>query len=71
MLDQKYFPLFQEPKVVEFISLTQEKRMVAGYEAEFTKLSRYDIYLINDENRVARKFEMGLKLRSRHKMMPF
>lgn len=53
------------------MSLTPENRTVTGYEAEFTKLSRYALHLFNDKNRKARMLETGLKLGIRHKVAPF
>lgn len=46
---------------MEFLSLTQENKTMAEYEAKYTKLSRYGLHLVNDKNRKARMFERGLK----------
>lgn len=70
--NEKYFPLFvRNQREMEFMSPTQENRTVAEYEVEFTKLSRYGLHLVNDENRKARMFEGGLKSGIRHKVTPF
>lgn len=50
-LKENYFPPFvRNQREMEFMSLTLENRIVAEYEAEFSKLSRYDLHLVNDEN---------------------
>ena len=62
VFNEKYFPnSLREQNAAEFLTLEQRNMTVAEYEAKFTSLGRFSMYVINIEERKARKFEKGLR----------
>ncbi|XP_058207681.1 uncharacterized protein LOC131320822 [Rhododendron vialii] len=57
-----YFPpSVKEQMIAEFLNLQQGNMTVTEYAAKFTRLSRFATYVVDTEDRKARKFEGGLK----------
>ncbi|XP_020523622.1 uncharacterized protein LOC110007368 [Amborella trichopoda] len=68
--NEKYFPdSVKERKEVEFIELQQGKLTVEQYAAKFLELSRYAPHVINMEAQKVNKFERGLMLDIRGRIM--
>ncbi|XP_057482013.1 uncharacterized protein LOC130768937 [Actinidia eriantha] len=62
VFDDKYFPqALKSKKLKEFIHLKQGNMTVMAYEAKFTELARYAPYMVDTEEKKARKFEDGLR----------
>ena len=62
VFDDKYFPqALKSKKLKEFIHLKQGNTTVMAYEAKFTELARYAPYMVDTEEKKARKFEDGLR----------
>ncbi|MQM08560.1 hypothetical protein Taro_041417 [Colocasia esculenta] len=60
--NSKYFSeRVQEQKAVDFATLKQRSLFVAEYEAQFSRLARYAIHLVNTEKMKARRFLNGVK----------
>ncbi|GFS35664.1 hypothetical protein Acr_00g0041350 [Actinidia rufa] len=60
--NDKYFSqALKSKKLKEFIHLKQENMTVMTYEAKFTELARYAPYMVDTEEKKARKFEDGLR----------
>ncbi|XP_028094507.1 uncharacterized protein LOC114294592 [Camellia sinensis] len=60
---EKHFPqCFWDRKVSEFQELKQGRIFVAEYEAKFTELARFALYMVDTDYKKARKFEGGLDL---------
>ncbi|XP_028059897.1 uncharacterized protein LOC114263531 [Camellia sinensis] len=58
---EKYFPpCIRDRNVIEFENLKQGNKTVAEYEAQFTKLARFALHMVNTDYKKARKFEGGL-----------
>ncbi|MQL76062.1 hypothetical protein Taro_008439 [Colocasia esculenta] len=55
----------------EFLSLTQDSRIVVEYEARLAELSKYAPHIVADERRKAKKFVMGLKPSLRTRLVAF
>ncbi|XP_057972791.1 uncharacterized protein LOC131160936 [Malania oleifera] len=59
---EKYSPTtVKSAKAAEFLHLTQGSITVQKYVARFIELSRFATYLVPDEEKMARKFEEGLR----------
>lgn len=56
---------------MEPLNFKQDEKSVVEYEAKFTKLSRYGLHLMSDENMKACMFERDLKSSIMHKAAPF
>ncbi|GLT87336.1 hypothetical protein SLE2022_054240 [Rubroshorea leprosula] len=68
---RKYFSeAVMERKELEFINLKQDDMTVDEYQAKFNSLIKFDLHLVNDEVRKARKFQKGLKASIRNKVLP-
>lgn len=52
-------PLRKEQMIVEFLNLEQDKMTVSEYTAKFTRLSRFATFVVDTEDKKARKFEGG------------
>ena len=62
VFNKKYCPnSLREQKAAEFLILEQGNMTVVEYETKFTSLGRFATYVINTEERKARKFERGLR----------
>ncbi|XP_057502680.1 uncharacterized protein LOC130786384 [Actinidia eriantha] len=62
VFDDKYFPqALKSKKLKEFIHLKQGNITVMAYEAKFTELARYAPYMVDTEEKKARKFEDGFR----------
>lgn len=51
-------PPVKNQREMEFLNLKKDEELEVQYEVEFTKLSRYVLHLVSDENRM---FELGCK----------
>ena len=70
MFNDKYFPeSIRHMKEVEFIKLEQNNMTVSQYEAKFAELSRFAPHLANDESRMIRMFQKGLKWKIRQHLI--
>ncbi|XP_011625614.1 uncharacterized protein LOC105421112 [Amborella trichopoda] len=68
--DEKYFPnSVRERKKVAFIEIQEGGMTVEQYAAKFVELSRYMPHIINTETRKEAKFERGLWLDIRGRVM--
>lgn len=71
-IHEKYFPRrVRQQKIREFIKVEQGDSTMAGYEANFAKLSKFAPNLVADEESRARKFEDGLKPEIKKAVVPF
>jgi hypothetical protein len=70
--NQHFFPqVVQEEKVREFLDLVQGGMTVIEYTKKFLQLSRFGMYLILNEEKKVKKFEIGLSSRIRIMMSYF
>lgn len=68
---QRYFSeAVQEKKEQEFLNLKQGDLSVDEYQAQFNALSRFAPHIVSDESKKARRFQKGLKLSIRNKIVP-
>ena len=69
--NSKYFSeRVQEKKAAEFAALKQRSLTVAEYEAQFCRLARYAVHLVNTEKMKAKNFLNGLKPQYITKLAP-
>ncbi|KAF7141664.1 hypothetical protein RHSIM_Rhsim06G0042800 [Rhododendron simsii] len=62
VFNSMYFPpSVKEQMIAEFLDLRQGNLTVTEYAAKFTRLSRFATYVVDTEDKKARKFEGGLK----------
>jgi hypothetical protein len=61
----------QEVKAREFLDLVQGGMSVIEYATKFLQVSRFGLYLIQTEEKMAKKFERGLNSRIRIMMSCF
>ncbi|GKV11452.1 hypothetical protein SLEP1_g22712 [Rubroshorea leprosula] len=68
---QKYFSeAVFERKEREFMNLKQDDMTVDEYQVKFSYFMKFAPHLVNDEVRKARKFQRGLKVPIRNKVVP-
>ena len=68
---ERYFSdAAQEKKEQEFMMLLQGDRSVDAYRTEFEALARYAPLLVADERKKVRRFQKGLKLNIRNRLVP-
>ena len=71
MFFERYFSdAAQERKEQEFMILRQGDMTVDDYQAEFEALSRFAPLLVADEKKKVRRFQRGLKLTIKNRIVP-